>query len=162
MKKTIFAVALAALALTACNSKNCCKDNACASDKQEIYSGILPGADTDGILYTLNVDYDEDDNCLEGDYNLVQTYLAADSVAPTGYKDVKTVRSEGDFKVESKKVDGAEVKYLRLIPDMKDSSPEADSQPMYFVVSSDSTLTMVNSDLKPSENAALNYTLVKK
>lgn len=162
MKKTLFALALAALTLSACNNNPSRDRLSDRGDKVETYAGVLPAADTDGILYTLTVKLDDDDNYMKGDYDLMESYLGRDTVAPTGYKSLKSVRSEGDVRVEQRDVNGTMQKYLKLIPDRKDSAPEASGDVMYFLVTSDSTLTMVGPDLTPSVNKDLNYTLVLK
>lgn len=156
MKKSLFmgAAALALFSLASCNSN--CKTDTCdkgkCDDKDVVYTGVLPAADCDGVRYTLALDYDHHDN--DGDYHLVETYLKADSVAALGYKDVATFASEGDFTVV--KQDGKT--YLKLVKDVKDSSAKAVAS-LNFLVDSDSTITLVNDQLQPSENPALNYTL---
>lgn len=122
--------------------------------EDQMYTGVLPAADGPGIRYTLKVDYDDDKNNMAGDYDLIETYLAADSVAPNGVKDNVSYKSEGDFTV----VDQNGKKYLKLVKDAKDSHPQASSD-LYFEVSSDSTLTMVNAQLEPAVSDSLNYTL---
>lgn len=141
--------AVAALfAMSACSNNNS-RNSGKETDDDMVYTGLLPAADTSGVRYTLSLDYDDDKNNSEGDYYLVETYLAKDSTSnETSFK------SEGDFTVEQK--EGA--KYLRLTADAKDSSAGA-SRNLYFRVDSDSTLTMVNDSLEPSANPNLNYTL---
>jgi len=164
---------------TAGSCKNSsCKDGNCANHKHDkqhkhpkhhrqgkrdmaaVYSGILPAADTDGIRYTLKVDYDDDSNLTKGDYDLVEEYLEANGT--NSYRSIKRVKSEGDFTVMTKTVNGKTVKYLRLVPDAGDSDAEAGTEPMYFRVDSNGSITMVNSDLKASTNPGLNYTLTVK
>ncbi len=164
MKTTVLAgaTALSMLALLAscgngnksCNGDKACSQN-CDTDKVEMYSGILPAADTDGVRYTLKLEYDKDDNFKKGDYELVEQYLAADSTAVGGYRDVKIFHSEGDFTVNT---DQGKTVY-RLIQDLKDSQAGSNAGPIYFVADNDSTLTMVNADLQPAGNPEMNYTL---
>ncbi len=156
MKKVFFGFAAALLALTACcGNKTCGTDGNCKDDDKDlVYTGILPAADTDGVRYTLTLDYDKD---TKGDYDLNQTYVALDSLAPGGYKNLNSFKSEGDFYVENKTVDGQNVKYLRLVPEAKDSN--GDTTTLYMLVTNDSTLTLVGADLKVPENKDLNYDL---
>ncbi len=162
MKKAIYMVAagLSLMSMAACSgNKTCNGDKSCGSgadgDKKELYTGVLPAADTDGVRYTLSLEYDDDKNYTDGDYDLIETYLKADTTATTGYTDGKSFKSEGDFTVEKK--DGKS--YLKLVQDVKDSDAGSNVGPMYFLVESDSTLVMVNSDLQVSETPGLNYTL---
>lgn len=156
MKKTVlaFAAAVALVSFGACsNSKKCDRDSCKKSDKVT-YVGVLPAADAAGIKYTLHLDYDKD-NWAEGDYKLDETYLEADSTATDGVKDGKSFKSEGDFTVTT---DGAK-KILKLAKDFKDSQEGSNDGPLYFVMDSDSTITMVNSELQPAVDSSLNYTL---
>lgn len=157
MKKTIlFAAAGMALLTFAACSGNCTKDGSChKSDIDEVYTGVLPAADTDGVRYTLTLDYDDDAN--DGDYKLVETYMQADTTAVTGYSDVKTFTSEGDFKVIKK----GDKTYIKLIKDQKDSQAGSVDTPIYFVVDSDSTITMTNDQFEVSTTPGMNYTLKK-
>lgn len=153
------ASAAALVMLGACSSDNC-KNSDCSSctkgDEKVVYTGVLPAADVDQVRYTLTLDYD-DDNTAKGDYDLIETYQQTDTVAPGSVKDVKNVRSEGDFTVLTK--DSS--KYIKLVPDAKDSDASADTTPMYFLVENDSTIVLVNSDLQKSVNTELNYTLTR-
>lgn len=157
MKKVFYlaAAALAMVSMSACSGNGKCeKDGKCAEKADEVYTGVLPAADAEGIRYTLKVDYDDDKGNMAGDYDLTEIVLAADSTSATGYKDAGTYLSEGDFTVVEK--DGK--KYLKLVKDAKDSNAKA-ADSLNFLVSSDSTLTMVNADLEESVNPDLNYTL---
>lgn len=160
MKKIIFAFAICAFALGACNNgKSCNSAGQCGGgDRKELYTGILPAADAAGILYSLELDYDDDHNYTTGDYDLTETYLLSDSVAAGGKKDGSVFKTEGDFSVMEKDAQ----KYIKLMPEAKHSTPNADNSVRYFLVSSDSTLTLVGSDLKPAEDSGLNYTLTRK
>lgn len=175
MKKLMMlaTVAISVLALGACSGNGSCKGNGCSkscgdsaacntecarlckSDGDKLFTGVLPAADADGVRYMLTLDFDDDKPCSKGDYDLVETYLVADSTAVTGYTDGKTFKSEGDFTVTKK--DGT--CYLTLIQDKKDSAEGSNAGPLYFKVTSDSTIVMVNSDFEISENPGLNYTL---
>lgn len=156
--KSTLVLMVALLGMTACNNgkgscKNDCDANCKNLDRDLIYTGILPAADTDGIRYQLKLDYDDDANYTKGDYDLIETYIAADTTAVGGMKDLASYKSEGDFTVISE--NGK--KYLKLIKDNKDSNPNA-SSPLYFEVANDSILTLVNSDLQRAESD-LNYNL---
>ena len=157
MKKSILlgGAALLTLAMTACGN---CGDTACGNDRghdgiDKVYTGVIPAADCDGIRYTLTLDYDHDDN--DGDYRLVETYLRGDSTAMIGYRDIATFYSEGDFRVKKQ----GEKTYLELVKDAKDSSAGSIDTPIYFVVDSDSTITLANDQLEVPQTPGLNYTL---
>ena len=153
MKKTFFvsAAAVALLSLAACSGNKSASDQTVAEEtsKNVTYDGILPAADCDGIRYTLNLDYAGDN---DGSYKLDQIYLIVDKTVPSGYKDKASFKSEGNFAVESKDAK----KYIKLTEAAK---PDATPEVMYFLVDSDSTLTMVNADLEVSTSPGLNYTL---
>ena len=161
MKKTFYgiAAAFAVLALASCgnNSKGSCEngvcDSKCEDDCVKVFTGVLPAADCDGIRYTLSLDFDKENNCTKGDYDLMMTYLSVDSVGND-----KDFPSKGDFTVNEK--DGK--KYYKLVQDMKDSQPGAEAETMYFVLDNDSTITMVNSDLERPAAPGLNYSLTLK
>lgn len=156
MKKMIYlaAAALSMLSMAAC-SGNKCDGNKCADREDEVYTGVLPAADADGIRYTIKLDYDDDKANKEGDYDLTEVVLTSDSTAVTGVKDKNTYLSEGDFTVVEK--DGKT--YLKLVKDQKKSNAAAAST-LNFLVSSDSTLVMVNDalDAVPDSTAQF-YTL---
>ncbi len=161
MKKNIILTAavavLAIVGLSACGGNKKCGGNACENSKlneEQMFSGVLPAADGPGIRYLLKLDYDDDKNFTEGDYDLVETYLAADSTSVGGVRDGEMFKSEGDFTVMNQ--NGK--KYLKLVKDIKDSNAKA-SDNLYFEVVNDSTLTLVNSNLEPAVNDSLNYTL---
>ncbi len=144
MKKMIFGALVCAgmLAFGACSYSKCNK-TALHADDDQIYTGLVPGADVYGIRYTLSLDYDDD--MKDGDFKMVQTYVKGDSI---GYRDVKSFKSKGDFIVETR---GAE-KYLKLMEKGKAATP------IYFQVTNDSTLTMVTDSLQPAPSG-LDYTL---
>lgn len=162
MKKSVYlmSAAVAMIALASCSGNNgkCSGDKECKLDKKELYTGVLPAADAAGIRYQLKLDWD-DDNCNEGDYDLRETQLVSDTTSVAGVTDGKTFDSEGDFTVMKGSGENAGKTYLKLVRDTKDSDPESNAGPMYFLVESDSTLVMVNADLQVSENPELNYTL---
>lgn len=151
MRKTIYlaAVAAAMLGMAACSG-----ENHSSKIEDQVFTGVLPAADGPGIRYTLKLDYEHDKNNMEGDYDLVETYLEADSISTNGIRDNVSLKSEGDFTV----VEQGGKKYLKLVKDAKDSNPNA-AAALYFEVASDSTLNMVNAELQPAANDSLNYTL---
>lgn len=156
MKKNTIAALGAALlmgSLIACSGKDCRNGAECTvnADDDVTYTGVLPGADCLGIRYTLSLDYDKDDNCLKGDYKLIQTYIVADSTATANQADAYSSKEKGDFKVTDK--DGK--KYLTLVP----KHPGAAADTLYFTQSSDTTLTMTNKSFEESATPGLNYTL---
>lgn len=157
MKKSFYiaSAAVAMLAMASCTS-NKKADNQAATQAEvehvtEVFAGVLPAADADGIQYTLLLEYDADDNFAEGDYNLTETVLTADSTSTTGYVSGVTTESKGDFDVFTK--DGG--KYLKLTNDTNETDV------MYFQVTSDSTIVMVNAELEQSVMPE-SYTLTKK
>jgi len=162
MKKTILGIALIPLALTACGKPAGTTSAGIGGEKDELYAGILPAADAAGILYTLRLDYDDDHNYTDGDYLLTETALVKDSVNPLGLKDGVTSLTEGDFRIESRTVNGTTSHYLRLMPDMKESLGAASASTLCFLINPDRTLTMVNADLTKAANGTLNYTLTLK
>lgn len=163
MKKTLLGViALASLGFVACDSSNAAsKVTAANGDKEVLYSGIVPAADAQGTVCTLKLDYDDDHNYTDGDYLMVENTLASDSVAASGLREVATSYTEGDFRKESKQVNGATVEYIRLVPDAKDAMGDPSASSLYFIINADQSLTMVNSDLEVSATSAL-YTLTVK
>lgn len=166
-KQTIMGLAvIAALGLGACNesktsSAASCGQPKCDNDKEVLYSGILPAADAQGTVYTLKLEFDDDNNYTDGDYMLVENSLAADEEAASGLKEAATSYTKGDFVKESKDVDGAKVEYIRLTPDAKDSLGAPSASSLYFVINADESLTMVGADLQMPANAEL-YTLTVK
>lgn len=155
MKKFAMAamVAVAAVAgLASCSGDKGCAKGACGVDDDQLYTGVMPAADCEGIRYTLKLDYD--DNFTKGDYDLVETYLAADSTAVNGVRDNVSYKSEGDFTVINK--DGKKI--LKLVKDVKDSNPKATAT-LNFEATSDSTLVMLNDSLQAPVSDVLNYTL---
>ncbi len=164
MKKTVLMglAVMATLGVTSCNDSNSTtKESKEGTDKMELYTGILPSADAQGTVYTLKLDYDNDNNNTEGDFAMTENTLVTDSLSVTGFKQMATSFSEGDFKKESKELNGAKVEYIRLIPDAKDALGTVSSSSSYFVINSDGSLTMVDANLQMPENPE-NYTLSVK
>lgn len=154
MKKTaLFVLAAGALAFTACSNSHASNASAVAGakdkghDKEVLYSGILPAADADGILYTLKLDFDDDHNYTDGDYIMIDNTLVADTTEVSGIKATAVSYYEGDFVKKTRQVNGATVEYLVLTPDAKDLMGAADNHPIYMIVNADESLTVVNSDL---------------
>lgn len=113
-------------------------------DTDKVYTGVMPGADVDGIRYTVLLDFDDDGT--EGDYDMVQTYFVTDSTGTV--QDVESFASEGDFSVGT----GANgQKYLKFSGD--------GAGEIYFLADTDSTITMVDATLTPSTTPGMNYTL---
>lgn len=154
------AVALAAVSITACGSSQK-KDEASKRPATEVYSGILPAADAYGIKYNLKLDYANDSTFTSGRFDLEETSLAADSLKSDGYREMDTEKYKGDFTIISGKGVNAAKSYVKLMPETKGDTLTAPA-PIYFLVASDSTLTMVNSELEVSVNPDLNYTLKLK
>lgn len=161
MKKSILAMGAVVLALSIAS----CTDSATTTqnvgdtkkgDKEVLYSGLLPAADADGIVYALKMEYDDDNNFMDGDYRLMETTLVTDSL---GMQAGATSYTSGDFKVETKTVDGKEIKYIKLLPDAKDALGAPSACSNYFIVEEDNSLTMVSADLTRVANDSLNYTL---
>lgn len=153
--KTPVCLMAAVMALVAFAS---CQNGAPRGDGKthdEVYTGVLPAADADGVRYTLKLDYDDDSKDLRGDYDLVETYMMRDTLPGNGVTDVASFKSEGDFTSQVK--DG--MTYLKLVQDSRDSSAGSTAGPIYFLVESDSTLVMVNDSLQRSVIPDLNYTL---
>lgn len=148
------AAAMAMLSLAACSNNGSCNGSTCKdNDKDMVYTGVMPAADCDGVRYTLTLDYDDD--AKDGDYKLVETYIQADTTSMIGYKDLNSFASEGDFTVNKQ----GDKTYLKLVKDQKDSSANSVDGPLYFIVDSDSTITMANAELETSTTPGMNYTL---
>lgn len=153
MKKLFFMVvaALSMLGFAACsNSQKTCDKAAggkcCGGDVTEAYSGFLPAADADGIRYTVVLDYDDDNNGTEGDFEMVQTYVVTDTTAASGVADKASFFSKGDFT----RGNSASGEFVKLV--------SKSGEVTYFLVASDSTLVLVGETMQPSDNG-LNYTL---
>lgn len=163
MKKFILFVAAvaAAVGFTACDKAKTadCNGTKCKGDKEVLYSGVLPAADAQGTVYTLKLEFDDDNNYTDGDFTMVENTLVADSL---GIQEVVTSYTAGDFSKNSKVVGTDSVEYILLTPDAKDAMGAASACSMYFIVNPDGSLTMVGEDLTKSENEGLNYTLSVK
>lgn len=151
MKKSIFAIASAVVLMAAScsNEKKAAEATEPAAEEVavvEVYSGILPAADAEGVLYDLTLNYNEDG---VGTYTLNETYMVADTTATN-----VAVATEGDFVVTDK--DGK--KYIALTKDATKATEEEANDTIFFLVDSDSTITMVNAQLEPAATD-LNYTL---
>lgn len=161
MKKMIYfaAAALSMVSMAACSGNKCGGDGKCTAERpDEVYAGILPAADADGMSYTLKLDYDDDKGNQAGDYDLTEQVLVGDSTSVAGVRPHATFTSEGDFTVVEK--DGN--KYLKLVKDAKDSNASASST-LTFLVASDSTLVMVNDATMeaPADPSAYTLKIVK-
>ena len=121
-----------------------------------------PAADAEGILYTLKLDYDDDHNYTDGDFQLVETALLSDTVSAMNLRTGVTSLTEGDFRIETSTAEGETTSYMRLVPDAKESLGAASTATLYFIINPDKSLTMVNSDLTKAANDSLNYTLTLK
>lgn len=164
MNKSFYLIAavVAGVGLSACSSthdKNSTESSAPITkseknDKTEVFSGVMPAADANGISYTIELTYDGDSNHTDGDFEMTQTYLVDDAATSKSPRDTETFHTEGDFTVVTPSSGG---KYLKLVPE----NSKSDADNYYFIVTSDSTITMVDSTLKPSENSQLNYTLYR-
>lgn len=147
------AAAAAMVMLGACTTKECQKGDNCAKfDQDQVYTGIIPAADCDGVRMTVHLDFD--DNAKDGDYKMVEIYFNNDTTSVSGVTDVKTFTSEGDFTVGQQ---GGK-KYYKLVQDAKDSMAGS-ADVTYFLVDSDSTITMTNSTLDVPTTPGMNYTL---
>lgn len=157
------AAAVAAMGLGACTN-NAQSDKVAAQkgngDKEVLYSGVLPAADAFGTVYTLKLDFDDDNNYTDGDFDLVENTLSIDSLGNVTGETASY--NSGDFRKLTKTVNGAEVEYIQLTPDAKDALGAASSSSMYFIVNADQSLTMVGADLVKTETEGLNYTLTVK
>lgn len=155
----MYIMAALAVAMGAASCSHNGKSCNVADVPDRIYTGVLPAADAEGVRYTLKLDYDDDKGNLAGDYDLVEAYLVSDSISKTGHKDSSLFKSEGDFVIEDGTGENAGKRYIKLMSDRKDSSAGSVTGPLYFLVESDSTLVLVDSQLKQSETPGLNYTL---
>lgn len=145
----MLAAAIVAMIAASCSSKaNKCDDAQCAAEEtvstEVVYAGLLPAADAEGVQYLLKLNYISEGDSVMGAYDLHEMYLTADSAANS-----VEVATEGAFVGLDK--DGKS--YLKLSPE---SNPASE---MFFLVESDSTIVLVNSELEPSANPELNYTL---
>lgn len=112
----------------------------------EVYEGTLPAADGPGIRYVLTLDMMANDN--DTTYTLDMTYLDADGKG----KD-KTFTSKGKPHMVQKTVKNKKKSALKL-------TPNDGSEPVYFVIANDTTLTLSNDSLQESVSN-LNYNIVR-
>ena len=157
MKKVMMIAALAA-ALVSCQSKGTQNNDAVAMDESvmavtgndssavAVYEGILPAADGPGIQYVLSVDSVGPDG--ESGYTLVTTYLDAEGKG----KD-KTFTSKGKPVTVEKTVKNKKKTALKL-------NPSDGSEPVYFVIANDTTLTLADDSLEVSASD-LNYNIIR-
>ncbi len=167
MKKSVLMglAAIASLGFAACNSSNASSNVAQSKkggDKEVLYSGILPAADAQGTIYTLKLEFDDDHNYTDGDYMMVENTVVSDTTVVSGLKEVATSYTKGDFRKESKQVNGVTIDYIRLYPDAKDALGTASAGSTYFVINPDGSLTMTGADLQKAANTEMNYTLTVK
>lgn len=158
--KTYLSLAAALLMVAACSdNKKCasseeCAGTACTSaDADVTYTGVLPAADAEGIEYTLSLDYDDDGN--GGDYRLTERFIG---------KPDATFKSKGEFSVHKSTPADSSQAYLKLVPDHTDRAADqatSSADVRYFLVDSDSTLTLTGADLQRPDTQ-LNYTLTRK
>lgn len=159
MRKSIICLAASVLIISmgACSTKNCDEGGGKACEaasetkiaKSEVYTGVVPAADAMGIVYTLRLDYTTADN---GEYDLVEAYLAGgDKSNASGITVKESYSSAGSFTVEKGSGENAGNTYIKL--------QNSAGAPICFIVNPDSTITMVNESLQPSENKDLDYTL---
>lgn len=143
--------------LSACSTshKDSSETSASAESHAVTYSGILPAADAEGVRYILTLDYDDDGS--EGDFKLAEVYLSGGATRESG-SDSLTFRTTGDFQVLTGTPQSATQKYIKLVPE----NDTSDANSLYFVIDSDSTITMVSSSLTPAVSSDLNYTLTKQ
>lgn len=154
MKKTLLGIALTAVlfGIASCDGGHK-EGRSDLGDHKDVYTGLLPAADCAGIRYTLRLDYDDDHNCTVGDYDLVETYLVTDSLSHIQHSNSVSYQSKGDFTVASDTKGG---KYIELVPDRHYRNAER----LYFLITSDSTLTMTTRDLELPASG-FDYTLRK-
>ena len=157
MKKVMMIAALAA-ALVSCQSKGTQNNDTVAMDESvmavtgndssavAVYEGILPAADGPGIQYVLSVDSVGPDG--ESGYTLVTTYLDAEGKG----KD-KTFTSKGKPVTVEKTVKNKKKTALKL-------NPSDGSEPVYFVIANDTTLTLADDSLEVSASD-LNYNIIR-
>ncbi|MDE6392346.1 MAG: copper resistance protein NlpE N-terminal domain-containing protein [Muribaculaceae bacterium] len=147
------------------SQQNAEKNPADTNDSTALYSGVLPGADTGGILYRLRLAYDKTDEYTSGTYNLSVTYDASGSASDRPTADSLSSDTEGAFVVEEGAGENAGKRYIRLMADKNGDKSNATSvgkqdaaSSLYFMIDSDSTISMVGSDLQPAPSG-LDYSL---
>lgn len=112
----------------------------------EVYEGLLPAADGPGIRYVLTLNMFTDAN--DTTYTLDMTYLDADGKG----KD-ETFTLAGKPQMIRKTVENKQKSALKL-------APNDGSEPVYFVIANDTTLTLSNEGLEEVVSN-LNYNIVR-
>ena len=156
MKKVIMLAAVVA-ALASCQSKANKAAEAEADslaieamsptvEATEVYEGTLPAADGPGIRYVLTLNTLA--NATDTTYTLDVTYLDA----------------EGKGKDKTFTSKGKPVKVEKTVKDKKKTAiklnPSDGSEPVYFVIANDTTLTLADDSLEVSESD-LNYNIIR-
>lgn len=153
-------LAIASLCFAACGNKNVVSENVRHDgDKTVLYSGILPAADAQGVVYSLRLEFDDDHNFSDGEFVMVENSIVVDTSAASGLYVAAAAYTEGEFRKESRRIDGADIEYIRLVPDSKAVSAADSASSLYFIINEDGSLTMVGEDLQKSVTPGLNYTL---
>ncbi len=137
MKKLFFiaTATIAILGMAACSGKKAAETTETADTTvvaKAAYTGILPGADCDGIWYTLQLN--------DGNYDMIETYFALDTTANLGINEILSIKSEGTYAT----VDTNGYSYIRLTPSVNDSAVED----ICFLNATDSTLILLNEELE--------------
>ena len=140
MKNILFA-ALATLALIGCNANQKSRESDSASQKGApvivaVYSGTIPAADVAGIRYRILFGDD-------GRFEMQRKYQAS------GDDGSQTEDAGGEYELVERP--GYEAYYMLKAP----------GETLYFVQTSDSTITMTGADLKPAPSG-LDYTLSRE
>ncbi len=152
MKKALMALAACAL-IASCQQKGKTEANAENADSVAVdsmvsdsvrYEGVIPAADGPGIRYQLALANDSTDG-----FSLVMTYLEAENGAD------KAFYYNGKKEDVKKTVDGKEKSGYKL-----NLGKEEDAE--YFLLLNDSTLRMVDKDLKEAVSGGAKYDLKLK
>lgn len=155
---SIIVIVIGLMTITSCSSK--CEnktDNLCPN-KTEVYTGVIPAADALGLRYTLLLSFNDDNSRMNGDYKAVETFLAGDTASITGVKDMSSFISAGNFSLIKGDGENTGKSYIKL-EQGKGEKSIGEPYTTFFLIDSDSTITMVNEMLQPSEMPGVNYTL---
>ena len=155
MKKVIMLAAVVA-ALVSCQSKGTKAEEAAADslavvmeptmEETQVYEGVLPAADGPGIRYVLTLNTLA--NAADTTYTLDATYLHPE--AKVKHKTfTSNVNPVTVYKTVKKKNNTA----LKL-------NPSDGSEPVYFVIANDTTLTLADDSLEVSASD-LNYNIIR-
>ena len=158
MKKVIMLAAVVA-ALVSCQSKGTKAEEAVADslavameptmEETQVYEGVLPAADGPGIRYVLTLNTLA--NATDTTYTLDVTYLDAEGKG----KEPATLSCCNK---------GKPVKVEKTVKDKKKTAiklnPSDGSEPVYFVIANDTTLTLADDSLEVSESD-LNYNIIR-